>query len=169
MGTLIRIFIFSSLFLGCGSRLSTSYGEPRVDVQEQGGLSGALALTDGATVELSSVNQPIVLTFVTYLCISCREEAKSLAAYFQERGLPRNIQIYTVLAGSGLEKAATWARKYGVTWKMAADPDGVLFERYCPEKLTPCVLTQKAKQVLSHYGLTPIEQLEKETGPWIYQ
>jgi len=169
MGNLAAL-ILAVAVAGCGSKLPNTFGAgPRVP-HKPVRLEGKLDLTDKSTLDLSQLNEPFVLMFVTYFCLSCKEEAANLAAHFALKGaLPANVRLITVLAGGDGARAERWAQINKVSWSMAADFDASHFQRLCPEQLTPCVLTQNlasATPVTKHIGLVPIDQLEKETGPW---
>ena len=178
MGAIVYIFSLF-LLLGCGSQLPTTYGDSKAEVQGGGKaqdsglrkLEGRFQLLDGSHFDLATLDRPSVVIFATYFCISCQQEALAMSQYFLSRGLPKNVAIYTILAGSSLERSRKWATKYGVNWNMGSDPNGTLFESFCPEKLTPCVLTQNLNltpPVSKHMGVTSLDLLEKETGPWVF-
>lgn len=169
MGNLILAVAF--VLAGCGSKLPTSLDEVRPQEKVER-IEGQLLTTQKATVDLSAVNEPLVLIFATFFCISCKEEAQALNAYFTIKGAhPKNVRIITVLAGGNPARAEQWAQINKVTWTMAADEDASVFQSLCSERLTPCVITQNLNSkpsIIKRIGKVPIEQLERETGPWLY-
>ncbi|MGE4131317.1 MAG: TlpA family protein disulfide reductase [Bdellovibrionales bacterium] len=169
MGNLVGLLL--TFFLaGCGSNLPTTLGgeaKPQPKVEK---IEGSVVLTDGSTLDLAGIDQPLVVMFVTYFCISCKEEAAHLSEYFAAKGgLPQNVKLVTILAGGDATKATRWAQKNKVTWTMTFDPSAENFKRLCPEEVTPCVLTRHPKtSIEKHLGIVPVGQLEAETGPWEY-
>lgn len=180
MGIVKPSFLLLCIFLvSCGSRIPLTYGEsksnepPTQTTQAGGGvLQGQFPLTNGGSVQLESTTRPTILIFVTYFCISCKEETKELAAFFRQRGgLPKNADLYTILVGGDIEQAKNWQKRFGVEWSMGSDSKTDLFLRYCsPEKLTPCSVTYTpgANTYQKHIGIAGPEVLEKETGPWAH-
>ncbi len=180
MGNLVSLAL-CLLLCGCGSNLSQTFGKSKTGIPQPGDskptlpdnkLSGTVQLIDGTLLDLAQVAQPVVVIFVTYFCIPCKEESAHLADYFAIRaGLPTNALLITVLAGGSVEKAKVWGEKNRVSWSMASDPNGRVFVGLCSEKLTPCVLTQNLTSdpvINKHLGITGIDVLEKETGPWVF-
>lgn len=170
MGNLILCLLAASLS-ACGRSLPTSLDQPRGDQTKVQRIEAQLQLIDKSVLDFATLDEPVVLMFATYFCISCKEEAKNLAAFFAAKGaLPKNARIITVLAGGDVARAERWAQINHVSWTMAADDDASVFQRLCPERLTPCVLTQNLNGagIIKRIGGVPIEQLERETGPWLY-
>ncbi|HEY8280617.1 MAG TPA: hypothetical protein VIH99_13385 [Bdellovibrionota bacterium] len=180
MGNLrfVALILFPFVFSACGSGLATSYGEEKERARASS-LAGVIDFADGSQMNLGQQTDPVVLMFATYTCISCKEEAFKMVEFFRSKGgLPANAKIVTVLAGSGFSSAEKWKNKVCedestpcVTWPVGVNDDNSLFNTYCPDHLTPCVLTHnlsRAPTLIQRTGHVAIEDLEKETGPWLY-
>lgn len=131
-------------------------------------LEGKFLSSNGDVFDLQEIqNKNTVLIFAQETCAVCIEETKVIKKYLTNHEVTK-INLYTLLVGADEEISQEWMANYGVTWTVGYDENLELFNRYCPDKLTPCVLIQDVQKgiVLQKSGSQNISDLIKLSGPW---
>lgn len=174
MGNLKLLFPFILLFLlsSCG-QFAPEVLEQRHQPNEKTSrteLEGELNLINGQTLDLKQIQKTSILFFISESCTSCIEETKQLVALFQAKGLPKNIQIFSILIGSTQPDTVEWAQNYLVSWSVGFDEGLSLYKKYFRSLMTPSIVVYRPadEKVLLSQGIKSIEDLQKETGPWEY-
>ena len=176
MGNIALVISFL-FFAGCGKSLPVTKLNP---IQREQALAfplaelnGEIETTDGNIIQVSADRQkPLVLVFASDSCAVCTAEARALVAHLNEMSASdlANVDYYTVLIGAYPEDLSAWIRRLDVSWTAGTQEGDSMFEKFCPEKLTPCIITfDPAFQRLTKFlGETPIEKLQQQTGAWTY-
>ncbi len=179
MGNLIFLALASLLMISCGKNMpavldqGTLPGNNKPFGEIKTYLEGNLEIVDQPNLNLdANFNKPIVMIFSQDTCVVCRGEAKMLSTKFNElHGIPKNIELVTILIGSTIEDAQDFKSELGIQWKIGSQDGDALFRKFCPELKVPCVMAQTPSDgiVFRKLGEVGIEELEKYTGAWIYE
>lgn len=169
----IKYLIFSIFILiSCGKNAPTVLEKrtPQQDKVTRTQLEGELMLVDQRILDLSKIQKTSVLFFVSESCTSCIEETKSLVHLFSEKGLPLNVDFYSVLIGSNLTDTLEWVQNFSVLWSVGFDEKLVLYKTYFSVLVTPSLIifNPEEKRVSLIQGNRTIDQIQQETGPWEY-
>jgi hypothetical protein len=153
----------------CGKNLPTEIRSPEPNQTKLGYLQGDFKTTDNKVINLDGAkSKPVVLIFSTDTCLVCRAETTHLVQRFKSQGVPKNIELYTILIGVYLEDAQDFKDDLQVSWSVGVQSGDQLFRSLCPQRKVPCVIVQtpSAGVVYQHEGEVPVEELEKHTGVW---
>ena len=174
MGNLMRnLLILSLLFMtACGQNVPEVL-ERRNNLNEKTELKqlqGNLNLTTNEVLQLSTISKTSVFFFVSESCTSCLEETKEMVALFQSKGLPQNVQIYSVLIGSTLPDTIDWVNSLSVPWQVGFDENLFLYKTYFHALITPSIVIYQAdkQKVISLQGKKTLTEIQQETGTWEY-
>ena len=172
MGNIKYLFLCIFIFISCGKNAPTVLEKrnPQQDKVTRTQLEGELSLIDLRIIDLSSINKKTVLFFVSESCTSCIEETKSLVRLFDQKGLPVNVDFYSVLIGSNLNDSQDWAKNFQVKWNIGYDENLVLYKTYFSILMTPSMIifNPEEKRVSLIQGNHTIDQIQQETGQWEY-
>ena len=169
---IIVMAFFISLVTACG--LTTPKGVLETNSSEAipGPLFGNFQSLDGANINLSTGSGRIqVLMFVSETCSVCRAETKHLLEDRATRGIPTNVDFYSILVGSVKDDATDWKTSLGVNWTVAINPGDALFRAYCkPQLQTPCLVLRNPflNQYTVFTGELPLAKWELNTGTWSF-
>lgn len=161
------------LVAGCGQNVPVTK-KPVVEEKQKAQAAkfeGKFTAIDNEAIDLSKSDQPFVLIFASDTCATCTAETRALGKLFNEKGgLPVNVDLYTILIGALVEDAQDWKDYLSVRWTVGIDPGDQLFRQYCQEALTPCVLVFNHinGKITKFIGESGPEELQKESGEWIY-
>lgn len=132
-------------------------------------LQGSFVSVDGSEVDLGAAPNSIqVVMFVSETCSICRSETRGLVADRSARGVPKNALFYSIVVGSDQTGAQQFKSSLHIDWIVGIDDGDGLFRKYCPEKLTPCVLLRNpsgeaTEKLIGEHSLSEWEDI---TGPW---
>ena len=115
---------------------------------------------------ISDEGRPFILFLVSDSCSVCRAEALGLSQDFQTEGVPANVRLLSLLIGAIRDDALDWRDELQVQWEVGLDIGNEIFQRYCPENKTPCVLVQANGKLTKLIGEHSRAQLEELTGKW---
>lgn len=176
MGNLISLF-FLILLVSCGKNLPVT--KPNTFLRDQivnlpiSTLAGEIVTSEGTTIAINTNRvKPLVLVFASDTCAVCTEETKAFVKHLEANGARdlSNTDYITILIGAFPEDVDAWIKRLSVTWTVGTEFSDNLFEIFCPEKLTPCIVTfnPEKKRLTKFLGTTSIERIQEETGYWSY-
>lgn len=176
MGNLIRLLICFSL-AACGKGLPVA--DLRAVEREQvlqlspADLVGEIETPAGDRVVISAERtKPLVLVFASDSCAVCTAETRAFVQHLGDQAAQdlANVDYYTILIGAYPEDVSAWIKRLAVSWTAGLEEDDGLFAKFCPEKLTPCIVTYNPinQRLAKFIGETALEKLQQETGPWSY-
>lgn len=129
-----------------------------------------LAVSDGTELDLDKdAEVPTVIIFGLEFCMSCIAEVKMIQESIKNpSGIPTKINLYSLLVGVTQSEAHEWKLFHKVRWPVAYEEKSNLFNRFCPEKVFPCVLINTPQKgiVYVEQKETTLEELKTWTGPW---
>lgn len=170
-------FLFLIFLAACGKGLPEAQIAPLQREQvlslNPDDLSGILEAEDGSEIVISANRvKPLVLVFASDSCAVCTAETKHFVSHLASRQANAldNTDYITVLIGAYPEDLTNWISRLSVSWTTGLQVDDELFEKFCEEKLTPCIITfnPATKKIAKFLGETSLEKLQQETGPWTY-
>jgi hypothetical protein len=169
LSCLVLLLLLSS----CGSKIPFVETPALIKVETlEGVLKGEMKLADGKNLNLDNLREkPYILIIAGETCETCLEEAHHLKEIFTEQGgIPKNVDIYTLVLGGFIEDAEFWAQNIGIQWSYGVDLNqDQIFKSYCTG-FTPCVLAVNTK--LNTYtrfvGSSSFDDWQKETLTWEY-
>lgn len=172
MGLQLKLVIACALvaLFGCGQSLPRAT-EPALQKQEAVDgerITGTYLSLGNEVRAFESTSRPLVVFLVSDSCSTCRSETSALKSQFHQSGLPENVVLLSLLVGAILEDASDWQASLGQQWEVGLDLNNDLFDRYCPERRTPCTLVQAQGKITKFVGETTRAQLEGVTGQWKY-
>ena len=109
----------------------------------------SLASIDGKQVRLSELRgKAVLLNFWATWCPPCKAEMPDLQALYRENGETHNFVIVAVDVEEESALAQTFAKQYGLTFPVLADPDGrVSNDRYFIRTLPTSFIIDRAGNV----------------------
>ena len=135
---------------------------------EKKSLNGTFTSLKGESTLLTQYdNQPLVLMFVGFFCWTCVEEVESLKASLSN-SIPKNIKFLSILIEEDPEVGQEWQEEHQVPWTVGTDPNGDLFDKYCQEPTTPCIILFDPQKgiVLRKTGKVSVDQIKSLLGDW---
>lgn len=91
----------------------TVSGSPLPQMPQNGGTDPAIGMKaptvtsqtfDNKEITLPQPGKPAVIAFVAHWCPHCQKEVPLLAKYLNDRGLPNDVNLYTVSTSAGEDK-----------------------------------------------------------------
>jgi hypothetical protein len=178
MANLVAVFFSGAIFAltACGlttpvASLPDFVGEKTVVAP----VTGQVTALDGSTVNLGANTgtgkgmSAQVIMFVSETCSICHKETLGLAHDRQTRGVPKNVNFYSVLIGTEHQDAVAWQKAHGVDWVVGLDSGDNLFRTRCPEGLTPCVfVSNPSGTTVKLVGAHSLDEWEQITGRWVF-
>ncbi len=150
---------------------SRESGDGSIGIEPTFVLPGEYTSAEGKLLNFSNEDlKPKVIFFSGETCVVCRQETEHFASEFKKKGLPENINIYTILVGSYPEDLPFWIQSIAnpVEWNTGVDQELSLFNKYFNVLVTPSTLVFNPKTgIINRFqSVQTQEQLEQVTGPW---
>jgi thiol-disulfide isomerase/thioredoxin len=149
----------ASPFKACTARGFTSVGEKLPDCTFEG-------FNGSPTLRLAQLRgKPVVLNFWASWCIDCIREMPTFQKVFAGFGGRVAFVGMNVLDIQGETKGAgqTFAKRTGVQYMLAFDPEGLLYAHFSNRTLLPTTVFVDAKGVVKerHYGALDADDLRR--------
>lgn len=141
-------------------------------------LEGSFLQEDGTMLNLSTLHdKPLLIFFVGEFCGDCIDETKELKQLVEEKGLPQNMYLISIMTSEGSGVIGDWFSDLEPTnapaWILGSDQFLHLYHRYFETLSTPSVMSFDPKtQVLKRWQKnatsekTPLSEILKEVKPW---
>ncbi len=163
MRKIFLILAFVSTLVSCEAQQEDSSRGYKVEVGQQAPKID-LQLLDGGRVTTESLKgKVVVLQFTASWCSVCREEMPHLEKEVWQRFKGDNFILIAVDLKENPEKIKPFIAKTGITYPVAMDSDGKLFEAYTKPKagVTRNIVIDKNGKIVYLTRLYEREEFEK--------
>jgi thiol-disulfide isomerase/thioredoxin len=133
MGAMLALVAAFSILFAVGLPNPAEYSGEIIDGVFVAPEIGAVApeikqvTLSGDTVSLSSLRgETLIINFWATWCVPCQSEMPELQSLHEETGIP----ILAVNIGESQEAIETWVERFGLTFTIVLDPDGLIYTRY---------------------------------------
>ncbi len=158
-------------FTACGSELPRTLKAPLAQSEVGAGeyLEGQFFLSDGTSQDLSALrDRPLVFMLAGEFCSTCIHEVGVFKNALSPSILEEQIRFRSVLVGNTESGADEWKNTHSVPWPVGFQDGDSLFQKWCPERTTPCLIIQTPENgvVLRKTGAVSVTEIEALTGAW---